>query len=389
MTRRVRVYTHKACAIDFEIAVCWDFLEVHPMIRAVMLLAFAPALAQAQSAAPPSSASTAQGAASSQAGQQAVSPAAKPADAAASLAASVAPGAAVITAHGVCEDAQKRNGPAKSGACDTVLTKEQFETLLNALNPGNQPLPPSARRNLAQAYVDLLAFSAAAERAGINNSVGFQEVMRLVRMRTLADLFQRSLAEKLRNPPPAEVEEYYNKNLGKFEEVKLRRVFVPRNNSAAATPAGANPATANKDEFEKKAQQLANDLRERLAKGEDPDALQKEAYTTLAVEGKPVPTDLGSRRKGTFPAGEEEEILSLPAGGVSRVRQQPAGFVVYKVESRQAVALEKVKDEISRELFRTSVDAENNKIKASVHADFNDTYFGPASAPPQNPQPPK
>lgn len=354
------------------------------MIRIVVLLVFATGFAQAQGTAPHSSAAAAQGAGGPQSGQQAASPAPKPADAA-----SVAPAAAVITAHGVCEDGQKSSGPAKSGPCDIIVTKEQFETLLNALNPGNQPLPPSARRNLAQAYVDLLAFSAAAEKAGVSNSSGFQEVMRLVRMRTLADLYQRSLAEKLRNPPAADIEEYYNKNLAKFEEVKLRRVFVPRNNLAASPSAEANSTPVNKDEFEKKAQQLANDLRERLAKGEDPDALQKEAYTTLAMEGKPVPTDLGGRRKGALPAGEEEEIFSLPAGGVSKVRPQPAGFVIYKVESRQAVPLEKVKDEISRDLFRTNVEAENNKVKASVHADFNEAYFGPASVPPPSPLPPK
>ncbi len=307
----------------------------------------------------------------SPAGQKVDAAPQKPADSASSI----APAQPVVTAHGVCDGAQKNGAGTKDDSCATVLTREQFDTLLSSLNANNQAIPPAMRLKLAQAYVELLAYSDAAQKAGIENTAGFKEVMRLVRMRTLADMFQRSLQEKFRNASPAEMEDYYNKNLPKFEEAKLRRVFIPRN----------NPGASNKEEFEKKAQQIAGDLRERLAKGEDPDVLEKEAYTSLALEAKPMPTDFGSRRKGSLPPEQEEEIFSLPPGSATKVESVPPGFVIYKVESRQTLPLDKVKDEISREIFRRKVEEENARIKSSVHADYNEAYFGPLNAPSQAP----
>jgi parvulin-like peptidyl-prolyl isomerase len=305
------------------------------------------------------------------AGQKADAAPQKPVDSASSI----APAQPVVTAHGVCDGAQKSVAGTKDEACATVLTREQFDTLLSSLNANNQALAPAMRLKLAQAYVELLAYSDAAQKAGIENTPGFKEVMRLVRMRTLADMFQRSLQEKFRNASPAEMEDYYNKNLPKFEEAKLRRVFIPRN----------NPSASNKEEFEKKAQQIAGDLRERLAKGEDPDVLEKEAYTSLALEAKPMPTDFGSRRKGSLPPEQDEEIFSLSPGSATKVESVPPGFVIYKVESRQTLLPDKVKDEISREIFRRKVEEENARIKSSVHADYNEAYFGPVNAPSQTP----
>ncbi len=277
----------------------------------------------------------------------------------------------------MCDGEQKNGAGTKDDSCATLLTREQFDTLLSSLNSNNQSVPPAMRLKLAQAYVELLAYSDAARKAGIDNTPGFKEVMRLVRMRTLADMFQRSLQEKFRNASPAEMEDYYNRNLPKFEEAKLRRVFIPRN----------SPSASNKEEFEKKAQQMAGDLRERLAKGEDPDLLEKEAYARLALEAKPVPTDFGSKRKGSLPPEQDEEIFSLSPGSATKVESVPPGFVIYKVESRQTLPLDKVKEEISREIFRRKVEEGNAHIKSSVHADYNEAYFCPVNAPSQTPPP--
>ena len=360
------------------------------MIRIVMtfVLAAGAGLAQAQSANPAannqSSANSSQaapgpqapGVVPSQAGQK---PAAKPQELVDSVS-TVGATQPVITVHGLCDTAQANASGAKGDVCTTVLTREQFDTLVNSLNSGNQAIPPAMRRKLAQAYVELLAFSDASQKAGIENTVSFKEVMRVVRMRTLRDLYEQSLQEKFHNVAQAEIENYYNQNAKKFEEEKLRRVFIPK----------SNPKAGDKAEFEKRAQEMANVVRERLARGEDPDGLEKEAYTTLALEAKPLSTDLGVRRRGMLTPTEEEEVFSLPPGSASKVEQEPAGFVIYKVESRQILPLDKVKDEISRELFRRKMEGENNRVMSSVHADYNEDYFGPAivSPPPPVKNPP-
>jgi len=243
-------------------------------------------------------------------------------------------------------------------------------------------LTPAQRRNLAQVYVELLAFDQVATKAGIDKDPHFAEMMRLLRMKTLADFYRRSLEEKYRTPPQADVQAYYNQNVKKYEQIKLSRIFIP----------AKNPANKDKDDWEKKASQEANDIHDRAAKGEDLDKLQKEAYTTLGLTIAPPSTSMGLRRRGMMAASEEQEIFDLKAGDISKVEQEPAGYIIYKVESRQTLPLDQVKDEISRQLFREKMDAQVKSVTASVHADFNDQYFGPPAPTPavgaQGPRPP-
>jgi hypothetical protein len=290
-------------------------------------------------------------------------------------------GQPVITVHGVCSGhptAAKASAGTAKASCTTIVTKEQFETLLNALNAANRPLPPAARRNLAQAYVELLAYAQAAEKAGETDDPKFEQVMRIVRMRTLADLYRRNLEEKYRNPSPEEVQAYYSQHVTKYEEVKLDRIFIP------ATAPGQN-----KDDWDKKAAATANDIRDRAAKGEDIEKLQKEAFTTLSLTTTTPPTAMGVRRRGTLAQPEEEEVFSLQSGAVSKVLQNPTGYVIYKVESKQALPLDKVTDEVSRELLRQNLDKALKEITGAVHADLDEGYFGPAPQPTPSPVAPK
>ena len=234
------------------------------------------------------------------------------------------------------------------------------------------------RRNLAQAYVELLTFTQAAEKAGVDKDPKFAEVMRLVRMRTLEDFYRRNTEEKYRNPPATEIQAYYTQNLAKYEEIKLSRIFIP----------AKNPSTPAKDDWEKKAAQVANDIHDRAAKGEDFEKLQKEAYTTLGLTITPPSTTSGTRRRGMLTAPEEQELFALKGGEVSKLEQEPAGYIIYKVESKETLPMDRVKDEISRELFRQKMDGQLKSVTAAVHADFNDQYFGPPAAPPRPGMPP-
>jgi parvulin-like peptidyl-prolyl isomerase len=228
------------------------------------------------------------------------------------------------------------------------------------------------RRNLAQAYAELLAYAQAADKAGLEKDPKFTELMRLLRLRTLADFYRRTLEEKYRHPSDQEIQNYYDQNLPKYEEIKLSRIFIP----------AKNPANSDKDDWEKKAQQTANDLRERAAKGEDLEKLQKEAYTTLGLTISPPSTTVGTRRRGMLTPDEEKELFALKPGDVSKVEQEPAGYIIYKVESKQTLPLAQVKDEISRELFRQKMEAQMKAVNANIKTEFNDKYFGAASAAP-------
>jgi hypothetical protein len=296
------------------------------------------------------------------------------------------PDAPVISIKGLCPAEEKPAVPNKvpsTSDCSMTVTKQQFDNLVKAFNTNNQNVTPAQRRNLGQSYVELLVFSEAAKAAGVGNSPTYAEVMRVLRMKTLADLYRNELAEQYRTPSEQEIEDYYKANQEKFEGAKLSRVFIP------ASDPDPQATAQKKADYLKKAQQVADDIQARAAKGEDMSKLQKEAYTTLAIAATPPTTDLSLARHGTFPPKIDQEIFSHKAGEVFR-SDEGTGHMIYKVESKQTSPLDSVKAEIIQQLFRQKMEAKTKELNSAVHTDYNENYFGPPAAPMQlkPPQPP-
>jgi parvulin-like peptidyl-prolyl isomerase len=156
--------------------------------------------------------------------------------------------------------------------------------------------------------------------------------------------------------------------------MKLRRILIPRK----------NPAVSNQQDYEKRALQVAKDLRERAAKGEDFERLQKEGYTTLGLTSPPG-TDMGIRRRANLLPEEGDEILALNAGAVSKVEEETFSFVIYKVESKVLLAKDSVKDEISREISRQRLENALKEITTGVVPEFSQDYFPPGPSLPAKP----
>ncbi len=328
------------------------------MNRILLGLVLAAGICQAQSAttpapaAPPASAPQA-------------APAAAPAPAPV-----VAPGDAVITIHGLCTGAEKNAAPADASSCVTVITKQQYDDLLHAIVGPGAPPPPNTP-DLAAKYVQLMTVANAAEQAGIENDPDSKEYMRLRRLQALATRYGLVLQAEYAKPSPDEIAAYYQKNLSQYQEVKLNRIFIPK----------SNPSAKDKDDYAKSAAAAAADVRDRVAKGEDPDQAEKEAYTTLGITSQPMKTDAGEVRRNMFPQEQVDEIFSLKAGEVSKVEEEPGGFTIFKVVSTDTVPLDQVKDEISGMVSQQDLQNKLKEITGSVHADYNDQYFKGTPAP--------
>jgi PPIC-type PPIASE domain len=285
----------------------------------------------------------------------------------------------VLTIHGLCpaENGAATKPAAPSQDCITTITKTQFDDLINAFNQAKQPLTPTMRRQMGQAYVELLTFAEAAKAAGVDNSPAFAEVMRVLRLKTMSDLYRNQLMEQFRNPTPQEIEAYYKSNEAKYEGAKLSRIFIPKNDPDPQ----AKPE--QKQAYQKKAEQVANDIQARATKGEPMDKLEKDAYAALGITAPPPSTDLNIVRHGIFPAKLDQEIFSHKAGDVFR-SDDANGYMLYRVESRQPIPLDSVKDEISRELAHHKMDEKVKELTTPVHADFNESYFGKPTIEPES-----
>jgi parvulin-like peptidyl-prolyl isomerase len=270
----------------------------------------------------------------------------------------------VITIRGLCEQSAGRTAGNMS-PCSRVITREEFENLMKALNPGGQTITPKGRQNLGETYAEYMAMEAAARKTGLEETPEFREVMHWVRLRTIADLYRRTLQERYRTPSPEETDSYYQQHIASYERVKLARILVPRE----------NPLVADKSEFDKKALAAANAAHDRAVQGEDPAQIEKDVYGALGLTGPP-PTDLGNYGRGNFTEKEGADVFSLKAGGVSPIEIEPKSYVIYKVLSKETLPLDQIRTEISREISQQKF---KDAIKAATDAapaEFNEQYFG-------------
>ena len=204
--------------------------------------------------------------------------------------AATAPTKPVITIHGLCTSGTAASkGSTQAGSCATVVSRQQFETVINGLNAIGPPLLAAQRQAVAEGYAATLLNYEAAKKAGVERDPRYAEVMRLARMRAMGDMYNALLLEKARKVSPQQIEAYYKSNIDKFEELTLRRITLPRYNTANL-----------KDEvFAAKAHSVANEIHDRAAKGEDPDALEKDAFDALGVKDPPK-TQMGAVRRGLY-----------------------------------------------------------------------------------------
>jgi hypothetical protein len=269
----------------------------------------------------------------------------------------------VISIRGVCGN----NTGTAGSECVTNITKQQFQTMLAALgNPQQMMSNPVAMRTFAQSYAEALAVAQAAEKEGADKDPQFVELMRIARVRTLSDNYRRRLQQQYSSPTPESIELFYRDNQARYEQVELDRIVIPRSNSRL--PKEAQP------QFEASAKKIVEDVHTRAARGEDPGALQIEAYKQLGLK-PPLTTDLGLKKKGSLPSPLQEEVFGLKAGEVTAIHSDPGSYTTYKVRTHTTISLERVKEEIAQELERKNLEAAMQKITGDVHTQLNENFF--------------
>jgi hypothetical protein len=294
--------------------------------------------------------------------QQVGQAATPPAAAGKTLGAEVGPDDPVITLDGFCTDSIPQGG-----ACRTVITRAQFDRLVDALQPG-MPLP--LRLKVANAYARNLRMSAAAQERGLDKAPAFAEELRFARLQLLSQDLDSALRADANQVTDAELDRYYEKNRSSYQQATVARIFVPHANRAG----GAADTMS----------QLAADLRTRARNGEDPDTLQSEAYAQAGITRPTADTKIEKVRRASLPPAHET-VLDLMPGEVSDVFSDPAGaHFIYKMITKQTLTLDAVKDEIrgviAGQRYRDSVKSFQGG------AVFSDAYFNPPGAPPAPPQ---
>ncbi len=304
-----------------------------------------------------------------------------PAPAAPPAAAELPPNAPVITIAGFCPGTSSASD-AKSPDCKTVVTKAEFEKLIDTLNP---KMPPQARQSVANDYAKMLVFADDAKKRGLEDTPRFKELVKFITMQVAAQELVRNLQEQSK-PTEAEVDKYYKDNAAKYEEISLKRIFIPRNNPNAK-PTDPKPTDDDlKKEGEKARTELTSDA--------DFDKVQKEIYDAKGYKTPPPPTTIPNWRKDAVPPAQAS-LFDLKQGELSQVMVEPAGAYIYKVVEKKTIPLDTVKAEIESKLGSEQMRTKMDQLTSSVKPELNEAYFrtfqgpgpgmiGPAARPTMN-----
>ena len=281
----------------------------------------------------------------------------------------------VVTIDGFCDPtalATVVKGP--SAGCKSVVTRRQFERLVDALDPN---MKPPLRRDLANAIGRISLFSRKAHQMGLDKDPRYADMLQWGSLQALANALNVHIQKKAGEISDADIEKYYKENSADFQQCELQRIFIPKNKQESSdSPANANSEKNGADEAAMRAE--AEKIQAKAAAGGDFVALQKEALDETGVKLSPN-VNLGKRLPTTLPASHRR-IFDLQPGQVSELISDPTGFFVYKVLSKQTVPLSEARKQIHSTLQSEGEQASEDSLFSSIKKKLNNSYFTPSTS---------
>ena len=287
----------------------------------------------------------------------------------------VAPDAPVITIQGLCE--RPPNSNATPVDCNTVISRADFEKLINAVQPN---MPAASRKPFATRYVTILLLSEKAHEMGLDKTPEFDEQMYIARLQLLA----RQAAEKMQrdaaNVPESEISDYYQQHASEYKSISFERIFIPKQKVETAGKTNElHPGKAD-EASEAQLKDEADKLRARAAAGEDPTKLQQEANDFAGNKTKVTNVKVENMRKTSIPP-TDASIFDLKAGEVSQVFSDPTGYRIYKVTEVKDLPLASVHDEILHAIQGQNMKNAFDSLQNSAKTTFDNSYFVTPAAP--------
>lgn len=290
---------------------------------------------------------------------------------------SVAADSPVVTVDGLCQ--RPPNSSATPADCRTVITRSEFEKVMNAVQPN---MPPAAKKQFVNRYVVVLLLAEKAHEMGLDQGPDFEEQMRLARLQTLARLAGERMQSDASHIAESDIQEYYQAHSADFKTISFDRLYVPKQKQVDNSAQKSNDPDAQKkrEESEAAMKEEAAKLRVRAAAGEDFAKLQQEAYDFANYKLKAPNTRVENVRKSNVPPGDVS-IFDLKKGDVSQVFNDPAGFMIYKVEGSEQLPLASVREEVARTLQAENTRKAFDELQGSIKTTLNESYFA-VPAPP-------
>jgi len=277
--------------------------------------------------------------------------------------------------------------PAGGLAPDTViatiggkkLTYKEVQTYMNGLPQAMQQNAMANRKQFIQQIALMQRLSELAEQDKLDLKSPYKEAIALNRMNVLS---QAQINETYnRFPiPPDEQKKYYEENKNRYEQVKLKVIYI----AFSANPAKSTQVkkSLSEPEAKAKAEQLVKEIRGgadfvKLVKEHSEDA------TSKAKDG-----DFGTiSRSDNLPEAIRNAVFVLKTGEISDPVRQPNGFYIFRAEAISAKPYEEVKDQIFTDLKNARLMQWLDQTTKELNIQFENNEFFSVTAAPSQPAP--
>ncbi len=300
-------------------------------------------------------------------------------------AANVPPDAPVITITGLCGKTDA--GTASASDCKTVITREQFEKMVDAVQPG---MPARMRRQFASRYANALVMSEKGEQLGLDKGPDYEEHMKLARMQVLSQELNKALQEKAGEITDKDIEDYYKANVSKFEQADVERIYIPKTKQTPEADSDKKLSEAEEqkqtEESEAAMKKEADKAHSEAVAGTDFAKLQQEAFEFAGIKSGSPNVNMGKMRRTMLPPSQVSVMEQKP-GEVSAVIADQNGFFIYKLKSKDTIPLDQAKDEIRGTLRSQRFQESMKAVQEAATPTLDEKYFG-AAAPPRPGLPP-
>lgn len=289
--------------------------------------------------------------------------------------------ATIITITGLCS----RSSPmAFDPDCKTLMTRAQFEQVLNAVQPGS---PQAVRKRFAVDYTHTLVKARKAHELGLEKQPDFDSRVEVLRLASTRKAFELSInVNEWNKISDRQIQDYYRSNPQEFVQVNLEKLYVPW-----FEPDDDPKKPLSDAEKKKRDEQSFRDLRveaeklyQRALAGEDFLALQIAANKFTDVNN-------GTSTLGDVVLERFRRVMFTPAlapvmdvepGHLTPILTEDNGYYIFKVTKKSLLPIDKVRLEIHGKLR----DVQVQKLKAAVlqiaasAASYNPDYFGSAQS---------
>src|SRR5581483_7929351 len=279
----------------------------------------------------------------------------------------------VITVQSDCPKAASKVAGKAEAHCKTVITRAEFEELVQAINPR---MTKAERRQLAQNYARMLALSNEALNRGVDKRPEVQALLRYVKASALGGALYKQVLRTANAHSDEDVEKYYHAHVSAFDRYNFQRLFIPATRQGGPATPDAVAYKTDETSTAEAMKALAEKIHARAVAGEDFVALQKEAFEQGGIKSEPH-IEVFDVARGSLPA-EDNQVFALAPGTVSSIIAGPTGYTIYKLISKQTPPFESIKDQVSIEMENHHSEEALKKIEK---IQVNDSYFEKYDAP--------